>query len=243
VREFQNKPRTISTAPPRSQAMTWLLTLLLIGLGVIGWLAWQRLPDVAFLLSDYEALTGWPALLAGWPVWALAGAVTATFSALLGVWARENAQTHDGKVALARAEQQVETYRERADNAQQEAEATLAEQVRRATITEQQAREQIAAAKAARTAANDEATRAVEQVGELEYRLAQVTLQRDNAISATHRRKERIAKLKAELTAVSHAAPQALVEENARLKAELLDSRQRLHRQEQQIAQLKRQHG
>lgn len=237
---FENQPRTIHTATPRAQALTWLLTALLITLGVFGWLAWQRLPDVAFMLSDYEALTGWPALLAGWPVWTLAGVATATFSALLGVWAREKALTRDAVARLQRAEQLAEAYRERADHAQQEAEATLAEQVRRATLTEQQAREQIAAAKSARTAANDEATRAMERVGELEYRLAQVTLQRDNAISATHRRKERITKLKAELAAVSSAASEALIEENTRLQAELMDSRQRLHRQEQRIAQLTR---
>lgn len=238
--EFQNNPRTINTAAPRAQALTWLLTALLITLGVIGWLAWQRLPDVAYMLREHEAITSWPALLAGWPVWTLAGVATATFSALLGVWARETALSHDTAARLQRAEQLAEVYRERADNAQQEAEATLAEQMRRATITEQQAREQIAAAKSARTAANDEATRAMERVGELEYRLAQVTLQRDNAISATHRRKARISKLKAELAAARSAASEVLVEENTHLRAELLDSRQRLHRQEQQIAQLKR---
>lgn len=239
--EFRHKPRTISTATPRTQAMLWLLTLLLIVLGVTGWLAWQRLPNIAFMLSDYEALTGWSALLAGWPVWTLAGVATAILGVLFGVWARKNAQTHDAQVALARAEQEVEMYRERAESAQEEAEATLAEQVRRATLTEQQAREKIAAAKAARTAADNEANRAVERVGELEYQLAQLTLERDNAISTTHRRKGRIAKLEAELATVSDAAPQAL-EENTRLQAEVLDSRRRLHHKEQQIAQLKQQH-
>lgn len=239
--EFQHKPRTISTATPRAQAMTWLLMLLLFGLGVTSWLAWLRLPNIAFMLSDHEALTGWSALLAGWPVWALVGAVTAIFSALLGVWARKNAQTHDAQVALAQAEQQMEMYRERAESAQQEAKATLAEQIRRATLTEQEAREKIAAAKAARTAADNEANRAVERVGELEYQLAQRTLERDNAISTTHRRQGRIAKLEAELATVSDAAPQAL-EENTRLQAEVLDSRRRLHQKEQQIAQLQQQH-
>jgi len=194
VNSFHTTPRSIS-----AQSVAWLLLLMLIGLGAIGWLAWRRIPDVAYMLNNYEALTGWAAILAGWPVWTLAGVVMAILGALLGIWAGDNAKTRDAKAYMARAERRVAEYRDIADNAEADAQAALSEKMRNAEQAEQQARKQIASVKGQREAAKDEALRAHKRAAALEHQVAELTMQRDRAISTTHRRKKRIQQLEAEL--------------------------------------------
>lgn len=181
------------------RATVGLLLLLVSAIGVISWLAWQRWESIAYMTDTNLAVTGWAALRASWPIYSLTGVATAIIGAVLGSAMGENAKTRDAKAYMARAERRVAEYRDIADNAEADAQAALSEKMRNAEQAEQQARKQIASVKGQREAAKDEALRAHKRAAALEHQVAELTMQRDRAISTTHRRKKRIQQLEAEL--------------------------------------------
>lgn len=167
--------RHIDSETPERQAVTWLLFFLLSSVAILGWIAWQRLPDIGYMITDGMAATGWNALRLGWPVWALAGAVSALLSAVIVGLVVKNARERDAKLRVKQAELQIEEANRIADSATRDAEAALKKKSDDAENMRQQAREEIAAAKAAREAANAEVEHSRKRIAELEREIAKLT--------------------------------------------------------------------
>jgi chromosome segregation ATPase len=172
------------------------------GLIGVGWLAFSRFPNLAYMTTDYSAITGWDALRAGWPVYGLLGLAAVLAGLALGGWMGENAREHASEERAVKAEERAVLAENAAQNAQEAAEAALAEKMRRAELREREASAAIAAAKGAREAADAEAQRATSRVADLERERAELQMQRDNAIASTHRRRRRIQRLEAQLEQV-----------------------------------------
>lgn len=181
------------------RATVGLLLLLVSAIGVISWLAWQRWESIAYMTDTNLAVTGWAALRASWPIYSLTGVVTAIIGAVLGSAMGENARARDAEARAVWAEHLAADAQKAAERAREVAEADLAEQMRRAELTEQQARDESTAAKAIQRVASRDAERAHQRTAALEQQIAELKMQRDRAISTTHRRKKRIQQLEAQL--------------------------------------------
>lgn len=183
-----------NTPPPRVQVAIWLLAILFVTLGVVSWLAWQRFDSIAYMTTNSTAITGWAAFQAGWPVFTLAGVVTAIMGGILGLWAGENAKTHDAEARAKHANIQAAEAAKKAEKAQDRAEASLVEKVRRAEQREKQAHEAIIAAKAARSVLEKSESDALKEVTRLTLELSEAELGRKNAVGKMRRLEDKIKK-------------------------------------------------
>lgn len=188
-----------SADSPRNQARHWLITILIVVTATISWVAWQRLPNIAYMTDENTATTGWAALRLGWPVWLLVGAASALLAAGIAGWAGKNARERDAQARVKRAERQAEEANDIAEDAVIDAQASLSTQMRRAERTEQQAREKIAAAQASRTAADAEAERARTRVAELECDLGRSKARLKGSLRAMQQGEAETAALRTEL--------------------------------------------
>lgn len=193
----------LHTPPAHAQAGTWLLSILFITLCVVSWLAWQRFDSIAYMTTSNTASTGWAAFRAGWPVFALAGVVTAIFGSILGLWAGKNARIRDAETRAEHANAQAVEAAKKAENAQDRAEAALAEKIRRAERTEKEARqaiidaekkahEAIIASKTATSLAKNSTNELLERVTFLTKELAQAEHARTNAYGKMRRLERKI---------------------------------------------------
>lgn len=77
------------------------LFLVLFGLIAVAWLAYQRFPNIAYMVADYRSITGWAALRAGWPVYVLVVAVATLIGLVVGGWIGDTSRESDAAEALA----------------------------------------------------------------------------------------------------------------------------------------------
>ncbi|MGP9468793.1 hypothetical protein ACT3RU_17525 [Halomonas sp. TP35] len=185
-----------------SRITIWLLAGLLVATGLLGWQAWERWDAVAYLTDDYSAITGWDALRAAWPVWAVVGGIMAIVGTTLGAIAGENTRTHASEARAVNAERERDEARQTAENALTDAQAAVSAERAELVYQQQQAREEIAAARGALVAAKRESDRLHERVAQQAADLADYQLRLGRSISATHRRKRRIERLEADLAAL-----------------------------------------
>lgn len=110
--------------------MNWRHTALLIALCTliaIGFLAFQRFPNIAYMTSDYAAISGWSALQAGWPVYSFVIALAALIGLLIGGWAGENSRERDAAERLATQQAELEGQQLQAQQTEQKARINAAE--------------------------------------------------------------------------------------------------------------------
>jgi chromosome segregation ATPase len=93
----------------------------------IGFLAFQRFSNIAYMTSDYAAISGWAALLAGWPVYSFIIALATFIGLLLGGWIGQNSRERDAAERLATQQAELEGQQLQAQKAEQEARVKAAE--------------------------------------------------------------------------------------------------------------------
>lgn len=188
--------------------MTWRnlsLFLVLFGLIAVGWLAYQRFPHVAYMVSDHRSVTGWSALGAGWPVYALVVVVATLIGLIVGGWVGETSQESDTAEQLANQQRELAHQQQQAQQAERQAHDTA-----------------IAAAQAQRDA---EALIGPSQarINALSEENAQLKRRLAGSVNALERKKR-------QLKATKQNQNDALMEENRRLHAVIRDDRQQILR-------------
>lgn len=107
--------------------MTWRrlsLILVLCGLIAIAFLAYQRFPNIAYMVTDYRSITGWSALFAGWPVYALIIVVTSLIGLAVGGWIGETSRESDAAEQLASQQRELAHQQQQAQQAERQAHDT-----------------------------------------------------------------------------------------------------------------------
>lgn len=155
---------------------TALLILIFVLTG-IGWLAFQRFSNISYMTSDYEAITGLPALLAGWPIYSFIIALSTLTGLLLGGWIGVSSRERDAAEHLANQQ------------------AALEEQQWKAQATEQKARETFAAAEQARR----DAEAHLPKIAEVTEKNAVLGQRLNRAVEQLEERKKQVRTLKSEL--------------------------------------------
>lgn len=217
-----------NTSPPRIQIATWLLSILFITLSVVGWLAWERFDSIAYMTTNNTAITGWAAFRAGWPVFALAGVVTAILGTVLGLKVGKNARARDAEARAARAESKAAEAVQAAENAQNQAAASLAEKVRRAERTEKEAHEAIIASKTATLLAENNNHELLKEVASLTKDLAKTEFARANACGKMRRLEEKIVRRGGFADDVDEG-------EIEKLRGMIREDRQQIHKLEERL--------
>lgn len=188
--------------------MTWrniAFLFMFFALCVMGWLAYQRFPFIAFF-TGFGTVSGWPALLAGWPVYALIVVMAMCIGLPLGAWIGESSRKWDA------AEQK----------------AVLEEQQRQARDAEQKARETFAAAEQAKRDGEAHLPR----IAELTIENAKLGKDLNGAIEGIKDRKETIKKLRKKL---KENQDDSLIQKNKSLRATIRENRQRIKTLEERL--------
>ncbi|MGP5144517.1 MULTISPECIES: hypothetical protein [Halomonadaceae] len=100
------------------------LFLVLFGLIAVAWLAYQRFPNIAYMVADYRSITGWAALRAGWPVYVLVVAVATLIGLVVGGWIGDTSRESDAAEALASQQRELAHQQRQAQQAEREAHDT-----------------------------------------------------------------------------------------------------------------------
>jgi hypothetical protein len=103
-----------------------ILLILIFVLTGIGWLAFQRFPNIAYMTSDYTSITGWTALTAGWPVYGFVLTLATLIGLLLGGWIGQNSRERDAAESLASRQAELKGQQLQAQQVEQKARETLA---------------------------------------------------------------------------------------------------------------------
>jgi len=148
------------------------------------------------MTDSYSAITGWAALRAAWPIYGLAGIVTALVGLLVGGWAGEHVRERDALARVATAEARAAQAEEAAQIAWAEAEAALAAQRQRAERAEQEARQREAAAEQARRDAAAQLPPAYQRITELTEDNALLKRRLAGALESLERRKRQVRELR-----------------------------------------------
>ena len=151
---------------PKSQATIWLFLSLIVVIAVLTYLAVQRWDSIAYMTTDYSAVTGFNALRHSWPIFALIGGIAALIGAIVAISAE--------RIALHAENERLSAHTKQIFSAQ----------IRSAELTEQRAREERAAATATRVAAERTALHARERVEILEKKLGRAEARLSGALRA-----------------------------------------------------------
>lgn len=158
---------------PKSQATIWLFLFLIVAIAVLTYLAMQRWDSIAYMTTDYSAVTGFNALRHSWPIFALIGGIAALIGAIVGTFSAKRAISAE-RIALHAENERLSAHTKQIFSAQ----------IRSAELTEQRAREAVAAATATRIAAERTELHARERVELLEKRLARAEARLSGALRA-----------------------------------------------------------
>lgn len=151
---------------------TALLILIFVLTG-IGWLAFQRFSNIAYMTSNYEAITGWPAIAASWPIYFFILTLAALVGLFLGDWLGHRSR----------------------DNDVQEIKQSLQNQILKAQAAEQKARETLAAAEQARR----DAEAHLPKIADLAEANAILGARLKGAVEGLEERKDQVRKKRKEL--------------------------------------------
>lgn len=192
--------------------MNWRNSALLImfsALCVLGWLAYQRFPFIAYF-TGFGTVSGWPALLAGWPVYALIVAVAMFIGLPLGAWIGESSRERDAAEHLHTRE------------------TMLAEQQRQAENAEQKAREKTASAEQARRDAEALIAPSQQRINDLSEENATLKRRLTGSVEALTRKKRQVRELR-------QNDSEALLAEIERLRGMIREDRQQIQRFEERL--------
>jgi chromosome segregation ATPase len=207
-----------------------ILLLVLSGLIGVGWLAFRRFSNLAYLVNDYSALTGWEALRAGWPVYLLVAGLAALVGLIIGGWAGEIAREREAAAREDEARDRITRADNNAQNATQAAQDTLADQVSKAKDREDQAWQREAAADQAQRDAASQIATTQQRNNALVETNALLQRRLDGALESLERRKRQIRELRKQAT-----DSEALHARIAQLTQEIHEDRQYIIRLESRL--------
>ncbi len=193
--------------------MNWRNTALLIlvfGLAGVGWLAFQRFPHISYMTSDYEAITGFSALKAGWPIYSFIFVLVTLIGLLLGGWLGITTRERD-------AAEHLDTR-----------ESMLAEKQRQAENAEQKAREKTASAEQARRDAEALIAPSQQRINDLSEENATLKRRLTGSVEALTRKKRQVRELR-------QNDSEALLAEIERLRGMIREDRQQIQRFEERL--------
>ncbi len=187
-------------------------TALFVALAIltaVTWLAYERLPNIAYLTGANQASLGWAAVLDGWPVYASILVLAAVIGLLIGAWVGESSRERDAAETLATQQEKLKAQESKAQQLEQDA--------------------RIKAAEAAQARRDAEALLAPSQmrINELSEQNALLKRRLSGSVEALERKKRQVRELR-------QLDNEALVTEIEQLRSMIRQDRQQIFKLEQQ---------